>query len=633
MQIGRAPRIVVLSPDPAFEHQLMTGLSAMACAVDVQRGPGALGAGEPPAALCVVHLEGECARWLEARGSDGNPGCPVIAVLPRGDIAAAVDVLRSSDRVAGAIAADRFDPQQLAPQLAALATRIVSDDVFGLAPAMAPGTPIHARSVADHAEASRCVAQISELAEQRGLPRGCREPIAQCVDEMLINALYDAPVDAQGRRVFQGVSPRARIALRTEHSAAVQYACDGKRFAISVRDVFGTLQRQTVLHYLHKCARAERPIDRKVEGAGLGLYLMVHAATAVFFHVLPGIATEVLCWFDVDPPGRACAQLGFLTQRDAGAHRASGPARRRLTGRRRRARGLAAASAAGAGAIAALLLWQYGRGAPPPATLELDSQPTGATVAIDGRAVGSTPLTLTSLAPGATVTAAFQRPGYRAAAVQIRVPGRGERAQRIQPLEVSDDFVRVRFASTPPGAEIRRTGQPAAVDRTYTPAEMFVEAGQVQRFTLVMPGHVPLVVEPFTPARGTRILEKGGALVAGATLHVEATVPGEITISGAPHCTGVALPADCALAPGRYALAYQGPDHARITRTVTMAGQDVSEQLDLGIIAAAPGKLLQPGGVARRVVEAGSHVVTVSDPTGAHEATVAVAPGATVIAN
>lgn len=632
MRTGRAPRIVVLSPDQDFEQQLVSGLSAMACAVDVHRGLDALGAGEPPAALCVVHLEGECARLLEDRGSGAGPDCPVIAVLPRGDVAAAVDVLQASDRVAGVIAADPFDPDQLA----ALATRIVSDDVFGLGPAMAPGTPVHTRRVADHAEASRCVALISEFAEQRGVPGARREPIAQCLDEMLMNALYDAPVDAQGRPLFAGISPRVRIGLRSEYTAEVQYACDGKRFAISVRDVFGTLERQAVVGVLRKCVDAERPVEHKVEGAGLGLYLMVHVAAAVSFHVLPGIATEVICAFDLDTPGRAFAQLGFLLQRDAGVHRPSGPAHRRLSGPRRRARALAAVSAAGTGAIAALVLSRYGRGAvapAPPATLELDSQPTGATVAIDGHAVGLTPLTLTSLAPDATVTAVFQRTGYRAAAVQIRVPASGERVRRIQPLEVSDDFVRVRFASTPPGAEIRRTGQPAAVDRTYTPAEMFVEAGQIQRFTLIMPGHVPLVIEPFTPARGSGLLERGGELVAGATLHVEATLAGEITIAGAPHCTGVALPADCTLAPGRYAVAYLGPDHARITRTVTMAGRDVSETLELGIIEAAPGRLLQPGRAQRTVVEAGSHVVTVSDPTGSHEARVEVAPGATVVAN
>lgn len=632
MRFGRAPRVVVLSPDPVFEQQLVRALSGMACAVDVHSGLDALGSGEPPAALCVVHGVGEYARLLEDCGSGASPGCPVIAVLPRGDVAVAVNVLQAADRVAGVIAADRFDPQRLA----ALATRIVSDDVFGLGQAMAPGTPIHTRSVADHAEVARCVAQISTFAEQRGVPGACHEPIAQCLDEMLMNALYDAPVDAQGRPLFAGVSPRARIALRSEHTAEVQYAYDDKRFAISVRDAFGTLERRTVVGILHKCAHAERPIDRKVEGAGLGLYLMVYAATAVFFHVLPGIATEVICLFDMDPPGRALAALGFLTQRDAGALRASGPGRRRLAGHRRRARALAAVSTAGAGAIAAVILSRYGgsaAGAPPPATLELDSQPTGAAVAIDGHTVGSTPLTLTSLAPGTTVTAAFQRTGYRVAAVPIHVPGPGERARRIQPLEVSDDFVRVRFASTPLGAEIRRTGQPAAIDRTYTPAELFLEAGQIQRFTLIMPGRVPLVIEPFTPARGTQVLDKGGELVVGATLHVEATLAGEITISGAPHCSGAALPADCTLAPGRYALVYLGPDHARITRTVTMAGRDVSEKLEIGIVEAAPGKLLQPSGVQRAVIEAGAHVVTVSDSTGAHQVTVQVAPGATVIAN
>ena len=623
MQIARAPRILVLSPDPAVEHAVITGLAGVA---EVQRGRDALDAGEP-AALCVVHLAGEYAGWLEANAA---PGGPVIAIVPRGDVASAVGALRSSDRVATVIAADRLDPRQLAQ----LATRIVSDDVFGLAPAMAPGTPIHAHSVADHAAAARCVAVISELAEQRGLARGHREPIAQCIDEMLSNALYDAPVDARGRRLFQGVSPRARIALRTEHSAQVQYACDDRRFAIAVRDAFGTLQRQTVLGHLERAARGEAPVDRKIEGAGLGLYLMVHAATAVYFHVLPGIATEVVCAFDVDAPGRALAQLGFLAQRDPRGQRASGPAHRRLTGPRRRARVLAAASAAGAAALAALIALRLTRVPDPPPALELDSTPTGATVAIDDHAVGSTPLTLTSLAPGATVTAVFRRTGYRAAAVQLRVPGPGERVRRVQPLEVSDDFVRVRLVSTPPGAEIRRTGQASAVDRTYTPAELFVEAGQVQRFTLVMPGRVPLIVEPFTPARGAaQVIEKGGELVAGATLHVEASLAGEIAIDGAPHCTGLALPADCTLAPGRYALTYEGPDHARIARTVIMPDHAVSEQLDLGIIAAAPGKRLQPGGLDRTVVEAGPHVVTVSDPTGTHQVTVTVAPGATVIAN
>jgi hypothetical protein len=263
--------------------------------------------------------------------------------------------------------------------------------------------------------------------------------------------------------------------------------------------------------------------------------------------------------------------------------------------------------------------------------VELDSEPTGAEVEIEGRPVGSTPLTLTSLPPGAPVAAVFRRTGYRPATARLAVPGPGERLRHVQPLEVSDELVRVRFASRPPGAEVRRTGEPPSIDRTYTPAEVFVEADQVHRFTLLMPGHVPLVIEPFTPRRGEHGLEKGGALVPGAVLRVEATLDGKITVAGAPHCRELALPAACTLAPGRHVVEYVGPTTAPIARTVTMTAADSTERLELGIVEAAAGKRLEPGGLPRAVFPAGTHNVTVSDTAGTRRKAVTVGAGATVV--
>jgi len=294
----------------------------------------------------------------------------------------------------------------------------------------------------------------------------------------------------------------------------------------------------------------------------------------------------------------------------------------------------------------------------PVATVELDSQPTGAAVEIDGTPMGSTPLTLCSLAPGTRVSIVFKRTGYRAATAHLEVPGVGRQQRLVQPLERSDELVRVHFVSNPPGAEILQSGQPSTIDRTYTPADVFVEANRVQRFTLTMPRHVPLVIAPFTPAplrpeprdrgreNGDRGLEKGGDLVEGATLRIEATLDGKVTVAGAPHCTELALPIDCTLAPGSYAVTYLGPDRARITRTVAMTDRDALETFELGVIEAGPGKRLQPGGARKVVVEAGPHTVTVSDdlagsasagsaPAGSrtHATTVIVKPGATVLAN
>lgn len=622
-------RIVVVSPDPAFTQPLVTGPLAAVAAIEVHRTLDALDLGEPPA-MCVIHAGGALARSPGGLGSR-LPDAPVIAVLPGADLATAIEVMQSADRVAGVMTADPPDLRQLA----VLATRIVSDDVLGgLEPVLAPGTEVHARLVADHPDKSRCLSEIAEFAERCGIPRARRVSIEQCVDEMVMNALYDAPVDARGRPLFAGIPTRTRIALRTEHSALVRYACDGQQLAISVRDAFGRLDRPTVLRHLHKCLHAGQPIDRKVGGAGLGLYLMVNAASAVAFHVVPGVATEVLCVFDVEAPRLRLAQLGFVAQRDARGQPATGGARRLPAGSRwRRVRVLALAGAAVAAALG-IAAWSLGPGQrdAPVATLELDSQPPGATAVVDGKAMGPTPLTLTTLAPGASVAIAFQRTGYRPATAHVQVPAAGQRTRLVQPLEVADDFVRVRFVSRPPGAEIRRTGQPAAIDRSYTPAELLVEADQVQRFTLVMPGHVPLVIPPFTPGRGTQVLEKSGDLVAGATLHIAATLDGKVTIAGAPHCAELALPADCTLAPGSYELTYLGPDHAVFTRHVTMGDQAATEKLEIGVVEAAPGKQLGPSGAHRIVLEAGTHAVMVSDPAGAHRAIVQVQPGATVIA-
>jgi hypothetical protein len=642
-----ARRIIAVSHDEAFGRELAVGLGAVAGTVDVHQTLDALGTGEPPA-LCVIHLGGELARMADEVLPRLAGGGPVIAVIPRPDLAAAVELLQASERVAGVVVADGFDPRRLS----ALAARILAGELSGLDSVMAPGTPIHTRVVGDYRDKARCMSRISELVEQAEVPRRHRAPIEQCIDEMVMNALYDAPVDPRGASLFAGIPTRARIAMRTEHSVVVRYACDGKQFAVSVCDAFGTLDRATVLGSLHKCLHAEQPIDRKAGGAGLGLYLMANAATAVSFQVVPGIATEALCLFDLEAPRLALAQLDFV-QLDAAGRRATA-SRRLPAGPRFRGPRLAVLAAVIVllGFVADRVLRRRPGGAEPTpaaavATVELDSQPTGAAVEIDGMPVGSTPLTLSSLVPGRPVSIVFKRIGYRAATARLEVPGVGRGKRLVQPLEASDELVRVHFVSKPPGAEIRETGRPATIDRTYTPADVFVEVNRVQRFTLTMPGHVPLVIAPFmpgrgapgrgAPGRGAPGLEKGGDLVEGATLRIEATLDGTVTVSEAPHCTEVALPIDCTLAPGTYVVAYLGPDHARITHTVMMAGQDAIEKFELGVIEAGPGKLLQPGGARKIVVEAGTHTITVSDAAGphaaTHTATVTVKPGATVVAN
>ena len=320
-----ARRIIAVSPDKALGKQLATALKAAGGAVDLHATIEDLGKSDIQAALVVLHLDGEQASAAAELLPRLTGDAKVICILPRANLAAVVDTMQASDRVIALMVAENFDGRELA----AMATRVLSGDIFGLEKMIHWGTQVHSQLVGDYQEKSLCISQISEFAELMGVRRKYRESIEQCVDEMLMNALYDAPVDDQGQPVFSEIPTKTRISLRVEQKVVVQYACDGKQFVVSVRDAFGTLERATVLRYLHKCLHAEQQIDRKVGGAGLGLYLMVNSATNVLFNVLPGVATEVVCVFDLETPKLQLEELGFFHEKiDAAGRLATGPSKR-----------------------------------------------------------------------------------------------------------------------------------------------------------------------------------------------------------------------------------------------------------------------------------------------------------------
>jgi hypothetical protein len=703
-----ARRVIAISPDKTFGKQLAIALKAAGGTVDsYQTLENA--SSELQAALLVMHLDGELtgasAEILGRLVGDTR----VIAILPRSNLPAVVDIMQASERVAGMMIAEDFEVSALS----AMATRVLAGDIFGLEKLVPWGTLIHSHLVGDFQEKSLCISQVSEFAEAMGVRRKYREGIEQCLDEMLMNALYDAPVDEQGRQIFAEIPTKTRISLRVEQKVVVQYACDGSQFVIAVRDAFGTLERSTVLRYLHKCLHAEQQIDRKVGGAGLGLYLMVNAASEVYFNVLPGVATEAVCTFDLLAPKVQLESFGFFTEKiDAAGRLAAGPSRRlplgtshpverrapqtpqsrrliallaaaivvtlglvafaayqRLGGKAPRAqvtidtnpRGAtvevegknAGTTKAGALVVPDLLV---GRAYPIAArldghepasavvqpreggssitlqlpalapTVSLDTQPSGATIEIDGKSLGTTPLSITTLLPKQGVTIVFKKSGYQDATTTLTVPDAGKELRLIQPLAVSQDLARVKLVSEPPGAQVIQNGQLLA--GVTTPAEVLVEAGKPVRFMLALPNKVPAVIEPFTPARGADDVVKQGKLVDGFTLDVTSNMDGKVTITNAPHCQALPTPATCVLASGDYLIDLQVPNAARLAKKIAMT-KHASVKFELGTVEAPPNEKFV-GGARRLVLEAGPRQVTIVGADGNRTVNVVVKPSATV---
>jgi hypothetical protein len=535
-----ARRTHAVSRDEVFGQQIAVALRAAGLDVALH-ATLPTGAGAPD--LWVVHVDGPVAALRELRGA-----VPIIAIVT-GGLAVMVEALQANDRVVAVLDATDLD----STELTAVARRIAGDGPrYGAAQRLAAGSDVHVCGVTTYEDKQNAIAEISAFAATSGIPESQCDAIEQAIDELVMNALYAAPVDARGRPLFERIGVRRRIVLRTDQQAIVAYGIDATRLVVAVRDVFGRFGRGALVRHLDKGLHARDKVDRKAGGAGLGLYLLASSASTLSFTVTPGSACEATVTFL--RARRTACELDFVELPAEGAPRSARvlrtPAARAALGRRiaaivgaaalvaacmlappfptsstitlavtpsdasvlvdgrpaqhvfdvalgRRARvyveldGYEPVHVAVAGSVASQTVPIVLRALP---LVELDTDPTDAAVTIDGVPMGRTPLNIQSLVPGAQVAATFDKPGYTRLTGRFAVPERGSVEKRAH-LVRDPTLVRVRIESTPPGADVVRDGDPETTDHVYTPADVYVEAGAPVRFTLSMRGYQTQVVE------------------------------------------------------------------------------------------------------------------------------------------
>jgi PEGA domain len=616
-------RIVAISPDKAFGKQMSVALKAAGGAVETHQSAEALGRGELQVALIAIHLVPELGNLLGELLPRLTGDARMIVILPRSSLGPIVDVLGASERISAVMIAEAFDVSDLS----ALATRILGGDLFGLEKMVPWGTKIHSTLVGDYQEKSLCIAQISEFAEMMSVRRKYRESIEQSVDEMLMNALYDAPVDEQGRPIFSEIPTKTRISLRVEQKVVVQYTCDGKSFAVSVRDAFGTLERSTILRYLHKCLHAEQQIDRKTGGAGLGLYLIANNCSQILFNVLPGVATEVLSRFDLDAPKLQLETFGFFNEKiDAAGRLVGGPSRRLPAGvsypvERRAAevgsRGLVAAlglAIVTMVALIAVVAWPRIVGNKK-TDVEIRTDPSGAAVVIEGKNVGvavSGKLVVEGLEVGRTYPLEARLDGYESAVSAFRVNDKGNVfSLKLRPIAAS-----VLLDTDPPGAMIVVNGK--ELGKTPKEVKDFLPSTTVS-VTFRKDGYSPTTVLVSVPAPGkdTRIVQPLTVAADLASVVLMSEPPGADVYHNGQLLAGIKTPTDEILVKGgmeqRFVVSLPGrvPAQVRVNPAPGARRMEqsvpLSEGSELRVDANIDGKVTVEGSLLCRQIDAPSN--------------------------
>ncbi|MEO7730414.1 MAG: hypothetical protein ABIY55_05540 [Kofleriaceae bacterium] len=155
-------------------------------------------------------------------------------------------------------------------------------------------TELEIRSTADREGAA---VRIQEFVAQLHVPNRVAEMFSELGHELIMNAMYDAPVDAQGKPKY-AADRKAHIVLADHERPVLRIATDGSRLALQIRDPFGRLERRHVFDGLARGLAGE--MDTSHGGAGLGMMVCHNASSAMFFDVLTGRHTEVTALFELD---------------------------------------------------------------------------------------------------------------------------------------------------------------------------------------------------------------------------------------------------------------------------------------------------------------------------------------------
>jgi anti-sigma regulatory factor (Ser/Thr protein kinase) len=173
----------------------------------------------------------------------------------------------------------------------------------GPAPYLAGGAPVQERMITSPAQKDEALQAVQQLGQRLGLSEEKLRRVEVCADELMMNAINDAPKAARA-------SPGAMSHVW------LRFGADGRTFVISVHDRFGSITRDAVAAHIGRVLEAggprPRPADSGSEsgGAGLGLVLTFGSANQLVIQSLSGKFTEVTAAVHIAGTNKAALTRG-----------------------------------------------------------------------------------------------------------------------------------------------------------------------------------------------------------------------------------------------------------------------------------------------------------------------------------
>jgi len=185
----------------------------------------------------------------------------------------------------------------LAEELTITAQKLMRGDLFGAEKYLLWGTELHATTLTRASQRSHIVGELAEQVRARGQSARVASMAMLVADELISNAVHNAPVDAHGVHYRADLPRDGELELDARHQVTLRWGCDARYLAIEVNDSFGSLPRDTIL-----AALAKNDVRESGGGAGMGIALAYRSCDHLVFNLSPGKRTEIIALIDVRYP-------------------------------------------------------------------------------------------------------------------------------------------------------------------------------------------------------------------------------------------------------------------------------------------------------------------------------------------
>lgn len=137
---------------------------------------------------------------------------------------------------------------------------------------------------------------LSIILEQKKIPGRIASSIIQATDELILNATFDAPVNAKGNRYKHALDRGADFELNAREEVEVELISTPLFLQVSVADSFGSLDRQKFIPLLAKNFQKQAVTGEAVTedaDSGLGLYQILNSGLSLQSVIEPGKRTRM----------------------------------------------------------------------------------------------------------------------------------------------------------------------------------------------------------------------------------------------------------------------------------------------------------------------------------------------------